>query len=238
MIVSWNWLKDYVSLDMTPEELAHRFAMSGLNHEETTQASDDWAIDLEVTSNRPDCLSHIGIAREAAVLYGKELRLPKAEPKASGRRAADSVRVSIECPDLCWHYSARILRGVKIAASPAWLRKRLEAIGLASVNNVVDVTNYVLMECGQPLHAFDLAKLAGPEIIVRRSRSGETFEAINHKTYELPVDTCVIADARRAVALAGVMGGAETEVSGSTTDLLIESAEFAPRAIRATARRL
>ena len=146
--------------------------------------------------------------------------------------------MTLECPNLCPRYTARVVRGVKIGPSPQWLISRLATIGIAAINNVVDITNYVLMECGQPLHAFDLAKLEGGEIIVRAARPGEPFEAINHKTYELEAGMCVIADRRRAVALGGVMGGADTEVSSATTDLLIESAEFDPVSIRATARRL
>ena len=127
---------------------------------------------------------------------------------------------------------------MRIRPSPAWLAARLATIGIAAINNVVDATNYVLMECGQPLHAFDLARLAGREIIVREARKGEQFAAINHKTYELEPEMCVIADRDRAVALGGVMGGADSEVSSSTTELLIESAEFDPMSIRRTARQL
>ena len=146
--------------------------------------------------------------------------------------------MTLDCPALCPRYTARVIRGVRVRPSPAWLAARLATIGIAAINNVVDATNYVLMECGQPLHAFDLAKLAGREIIVREARKGEQFAAINHKTYELEPGMCVIADRDRAVALGGVMGGAESEVSTATTELLIESAEFDPMSIRRTARRL
>ncbi len=238
MIVSWNWLKDFVELDVTPDELAHRFAMSGLNHEDTKPVGDDFAIDLEVTSNRPDCLGHIGVAREAAVLYGRQLKLPAASPAESSTPVADLVGVRIDCPDLCYRYTARVIRGAKIGPSPKWLADRLEAIGIAVINNIVDITNYVLMECGQPLHAFDFAKLNGQEIIVREARDGEAFLAIDHKTYKLEPGMCVIADKTTGVALGGVMGGAETEISSATTDLLIEAAEFNSVSIRGTARTL
>jgi phenylalanyl-tRNA synthetase beta chain len=238
MIVSWNWLKQYVDLDMTADELTARLMMAGLNHESTTTVSDDVAIDLEVTSNRPDCLGHLGIAREVAVLWQRELRLPAAKP-AEGRTAvADLAAVAIEAPELCRRYTARLIRGVKVGPSPAWLANRLRTIGMAVINNVVDVTNYVLMECGQPLHAFDHARLREGRIVVRTSRPGEKFVAIDHRTYDLPPGTCVIADAARAVALGGVMGGAETEVSAATRDVLLESADFAPLAIRNAARKL
>ncbi|MEX0817949.1 MAG: phenylalanine--tRNA ligase subunit beta, partial [Pirellulaceae bacterium] len=219
-------------------EFEQRLMMAGLNHEGTESVDDDLAIDLEVTSNRPDCLGHLGVAREAAVLFGKALTIPKPAPAEGAASVADLVSVRIACPELCYRYTARVIRGVKIGPSPDWLVSRLKTIGIASVNNVVDITNYVLMECGQPLHAFDLAKLAGPEIIVREARQGEEFLAIDHKTYTLEPGMCVIADASRAVALGGVMGGADSEVSEATVDLLIESAEFSPVSIRGTARSL
>ncbi len=238
MLVSWNWLKEYVDLDVSHDELVERLSMSGLNHEGSKQVGDDVQIDLEVTSNRPDCLGHIGVAREISVLNQTPLKTREPQPVESGPPISDLTKVTIQCPDLCYRYSARVIRGVKIGPSPQWLVDRLGAIGVAAVNNVVDVSNYVMMECGQPLHAFDFSKLAGPEIIVREAIPGELFEAINHKTYELQSGTCVIADAQRSVALGGVMGGAETEISEQTKDLLIEAADFAPMSIRTTARSL
>ena len=239
MIVSWNWLKEYVDLEMDVAELAHRLAMSGLNHESTERVDDDWAIDLEVTSNRPDCLGHIGIAREVAVLWDLPLMLPDPQPSAAGSDDIKSLaNVSVTCPDLCTRYTARVIRGVTIGPSPAWLVNRLRTLGINAVNNVVDISNYVTMECGQPLHAFDLNALQGREIIVRRAAEGEPFEAIDHREYKLDPNMCVIADARFPVALGGVMGGVNSEVGPKSTDLLIESAEFAPLSIRTTARKL
>ncbi|HEV2970029.1 MAG TPA: phenylalanine--tRNA ligase subunit beta [Pirellulales bacterium] len=238
MIVSFNWLKDYAAIDVPAEELTRRLMLAGLNHEETSRIGEDLAIDLEVTSNRPDCLGHIGIAREAAVLLSRQLKLPEAKPREGKAIAAELTRVTLDCTTLCPRYTARVIRGVKVGPSPTWLVARLATLGIAAINNVVDITNYVLMETGQPLHAFDLAKLEGREIIVRAARPCEPFEAINHKSYELEAGMCVIADRRRAVAIGGVMGGADTEVSAGTADLLIESAEFASVSIRATARRL
>jgi phenylalanyl-tRNA synthetase beta chain len=256
MLVSWNWLKQYVTLDMPLAELERRLMMAGLNHESTEEIGGDLAIDLEVTSNRPDCLGHIGIAREIAVLWGKELKVPPALPPEGKTPVEQLAKVRIDCPDLCLRYTARVICGVKVAPSPAWMARRLETVGLTPINNVVDVSNYVLMECGQPLHTFDYGKLKGAskgdspifasqksgqsprEIIVRRPLPGETMEAIDHKTYELGPEMCVIADAEEAVAIGGVMGGAKTEVSDSTTDILVEAAEFDPVSIRNTARRL
>ena len=238
MIVSWNWLKEYVDLQWTPDEVARRLMMAGLNHESTDKVDGDLAIDLEVTSNRPDCLGHIGVAREISVLFETPLSLPAALPPAGGAPVQELARVRIDCPELCYRYTARVVRGVKIGPSPDWLAQRLRTLGLAVVNNVVDITNYVMMECGQPLHAFDFAKLARRQIIVREARPGEAFQAIDHRTYTLQPGMCVIADAASPVALGGVMGGAESEVSAGTTELLIESAQFSPLSIRTTARKL
>src|SRR5262245_24650857 len=250
MIVSWNWLNDLVPLKVTPAELVERLMMVGLNHESTEQLGNDWAIDLEVTSNRPDCLGHIGIAREAAVLLGVPLQFSdadlskcsKAAPSSEPHRIADDLRnyaaVDVACPDLCPRYTARVIRGVKVANAPSQMAMRLATVGQPVINNIVDITNYVLMECGQPLHAFDFHKLAGRKILVRRAKVGEQFQAIDHKTYTLDSEMCVIGDADKAVALGGVMGGADPEVSAQTTDVLIEAAQFAPLSIRSTARKL
>ncbi len=193
--------------------------------------------ELEITPNRPDCLSHLGVARELAALAKKPLkgRAHYGETQTPLRPAkAEEVRLeSATCP--C--YTARILRGVKVGESPAWLRQRLESIGLRPINNVVDVTNYALMETGQPLHAFDLAKLDGG-IVVRNARAGETFLALDGKEYALETDDLVIAEANKAVAIGGVMGGEDSGVTETTTDVLLEAAYFAPSAIRRTARRL
>jgi phenylalanyl-tRNA synthetase beta chain len=238
MIVSVDWLSDYVRMDLLPEEIAHRLTMAGLNLESVEPADGDTAIDLEVTSNRPDCLGHIGIAREIGVLTRQELSIPSAGLPEGRTPASGAVAVTIECPDLCPAYTARVLRCVKIGASPEWMQRRLRAIGVTPINNVVDATNYVLMECGQPLHAFDLGKLSGGRIIVRRARAGETLKAIDHREYPLSSDMCVIADAVRPVAIGGVMGGADTEITPQTRDILIEVANFQPLSIHHTARSL
>ncbi len=238
MIVSWNWLKDYVELSMSVDQLTERLTLTGLNLEGVSKAGDDTAIDLEVTSNRPDCLGHIGVAREVAILWDGNLQIPRAKPQAKGPQVDSLASVSVECPELCPRYTARVIRGVKIGPSPKWLADRLRTVGIAVINNVVDISNYVLLECGQPLHTFDFAKLTAGKIIVRRAKAGEKFVAINHQAYELNPDACVIADAEKAVALGGVMGGATSEVSEATTDLLIEAADFSPLSVRNTARRL
>jgi phenylalanyl-tRNA synthetase beta chain len=238
MLVCWEWLTQYVDLKVDVDYLANRFAMTGLNHESTERVGSDTVVDLEVTSNRGDCLGHIGVAREAAVILQTELRIPTAQPACGSRAVHELIEVVNEFPDGCPRYTARIIQGVQVGPSPAWLQRRLAAIGIASVNNVVDVTNYVMMECGQPLHAFDLQHLRGQQVVIRRAKEKETLEAIDHRTYQLDSQMVVIADAQRAVAIGGVMGGADSEVSATTTDLLIEAAAFEPLAVRRAARLL
>ena len=238
MIISTNWLAEYVSLSVSADALVERLLLSGLNHESTRMIGSDTAIEIEVTSNRPDCLGHIGVAREAAVLFARPLHIPDPRLQEAAVAAAADIAVEILEPEICPFYSARVIKGVRVGPSPQWLVDRLATVGVASVNNVVDVTNYVMLECGQPLHAFDLAKIRGGRVIVRRALPGEPFTAINHKTYPLTDAMGVIADAEGAVALAGVMGGAGTEIASDTTDILLESAQFAPLSVRAAARGL
>ena len=239
MLVSWDWLAQYVSLDgVSVEALTDRLTMSGLNLEEYEAFGKDWVIDLEVTSNRPDCLGHFGVAREVAVLLERDLNLPTALVPTSAEPVTNHFAVDIREPELCSQYHARLIRGVKIGPSPAWLQQRLQAVGIACVNNVVDITNYVMLECSQPLHAFDARKLQGGQVIVRRAQNGEKFKAINQKDYVLTPEMCVIADGQRVLALAGVMGGFDTEISTTTQDVLIEAASFAPLSVRNTARKL
>lgn len=241
MIVSQDWLAQYVDLakaGITVEQLTHKLTMSGLNLEEFHPVGQDVAIDLEVTSNRPDCLGHIGIAREVSVLFDIPLNIPAAAVDQAAAAVCEAVAVSIECADLCHEYHARLIRGVKIGPSPAWLTNRLAAVGINSVNNVVDITNYVMMECGQPLHAFDFDKLNDGQIIVRRALPGEKMKAIDQRDYLLTEDMCVIADAKRPVAIAGVMGGLDTEIGDDTINVLIETASFASLSVRSTARLL
>ena len=198
----------------------------------------DTLLELEVTPNRPDLLSHVGMARETAALTGKPLKGPGAHSESTTPTAiATEEQIKISAPDSCPFYTGRWIRGVKVGPSPAWLGEKLEAIGLRPINNIVDITNYVLMEMGQPLHAFDLAKLDGG-IDVRLASEGEKFLALDGETYDLEPADLVIADAQKAVAIGGVMGGEDSGVTETTTDVLLEAAYFTPSVVRRTARRL
>ena len=240
MNVSLEWLGEFLPGDLTSERAAEALTHGGFPVESITRHGSDTVLDVEVTSNRGDCLSHVGVARELAALTGRELRDPQpATPESGGAPDVTSLTsVKIEAPDLCPHYTARVLRNVKVAASPPWLSRRLEAVGLRPINNVVDVTNYVMFETGQPLHAFDFDKLDGRRIVVRRARRGEKLVSIDGRERELTADMLVIADAARPVALAGVMGGRDSEVSAGTANVLLESARFDPLSVRKTSRAL
>jgi phenylalanyl-tRNA synthetase beta chain len=195
-------------------------------------------LDVEITPNRGDWVSMLGMAREVRALFGGPLRLPPHAPSEGSRAAVDDARIAIDDKDGCHRYVARVVRGVTIGPSPAWLASRLEAAGMRAINVVVDVTNLVLLEYGQPLHAFDLSTLRGAEIRVRRAVEGEKLATLDGESRALHPDDLVIADAERAIAIAGVMGGAETEVRPTTRDILIESAWFAPARVRRTSKRL
>jgi phenylalanyl-tRNA synthetase beta chain len=238
MIVSWNWLTDYLRLDMSVEVLTERLALTGMNLESIADVGGDIAIDLEVTSNRPDCLGHLGIAREISVVFDKEFRVPDPRPATEGEPVASRTGVTVEEGELCPRFTARLVSGVTIGESPWWLRRRLETIGVRPISNIVDVTNYVMFECGQPLHAYDLDRLDEHRLIVRRARPGETLTAINNRVYALDPEMLVIADASRPVGLAGVMGGLESEIGFDTTNVLIEAAQFEAMSVRRTSRAL
>jgi phenylalanyl-tRNA synthetase beta chain len=237
MLIPIPWLRDYVSFDLDVAALAERLTMAGLEVEEIHETADGTVLDIYVTPNRGDCLSLVGVAREVAAITGGTWRGPEFRLRADGP-AEPGLTVTIEDPDLCPRYAARVIRGVKVGESPAWLQGRLRAAGLRPISGVVDVTNYVMLELGQPLHAFDLSTLREGRIGVRRARPNETITTIDGTAVMLEPDMLVIADAGRPVAIAGVMGGLETEVTASTTDLLLESAHFSPASVRRTARRI
>ncbi|HWV38362.1 MAG TPA: phenylalanine--tRNA ligase subunit beta [Vulgatibacter sp.] len=197
---------------------------------------DDVVFEINATPNRPDWLSHLGVARELVALSGTRLRAVDASPREAGAKARERFSVEVERPDLCGRYAARVVEGVAFGPSPRWMRKRLEACGMRSLGNLIDVTNYVLLETGQPLHAFDLDRVAGRSIVVRAAREGERLRTLDGVERALAPDELVIADAEKPLVLAGVMGGADAEVGEGTTRVLLESAWFDPSSVRRTSR--
>jgi phenylalanyl-tRNA synthetase beta chain len=238
MLISSNWLRELTGTKLSAEEIRDRLTNVGLAVDAVESRGDDSVLDVEVPSNRGDCLSHVGIARELAVSEESKVQSPMSQVQNAGGKTGDFASVEISDPDLCPRYAARIVRGVKIAPSPEWLAKKLESIGQRPINNVADITNYVLHELGQPLHAFDLDKLTEHRIVVRRAVAGEKITTLDGVERELDKAMLVIADAQKPVAVAGVMGGEESEISNATTDVLIESAYFNPGSVRRTARKL
>jgi len=238
MKVLYPWLKDFVGLTAPASDLRSRLSLAGIAIDAIDETSAGPVLDAEITSNRPDCLGHYGIAREAATIYRLPLKPVHPQLKESSEKVASVARVDIEAPDLCGRFTARVLRGVKIQPSPDWLRQRLEAIGQNSINNVVDVTNYVMFDLGHALHAFDLDRLAEHLIIVRRARPGEKLRTLDGIERTLTKDMCVVCDPQRALAVGGVMGGADSEISFSTRNILIECAWFDPISIRRTSKAL
>ena len=238
MKISLDWLRDYVDTELSADEIGDILSNLGFPIESTEQVGDDTMLDVEVTSNRGDCLSHIGIARELAAATGKELKIPAIDLSESDKEASSMVQVKIHEPALCNRYTARVIEGVKVGPSPEWMQKRLETIGVRSINNIVDVTNYVMMETGQPTHAFEYDEIGGQTIIVRRAANGEQLISIDETQCKLSDSMLVIADEKNPVAMAGVMGGLDSEVSDATTTVLLEAAHFEPVTIRGTARKL
>jgi len=262
MRVPLEWLQDYVAVDGPPEVIAEQLAGVGLGVEAVDRAGEDVVLDLEITSNRPDWMSLLGVAREAAVLLKRPVRYPRgyagrstrldrravgarsaraaaaSKGAGTGATAADLAQVEVQDPAGCPRFTATVIEGVRVGASPEWMRRRLESAGVRAINNVVDVTNYVMLETGQPMHAFDYDKVAGRRLVVRRARRGETLETLDEITRTLDDTMLVVADAARAVSVAGVIGGRDTEIGLATTRVLLEAAYWDPPTIARTARRL
>jgi phenylalanyl-tRNA synthetase beta chain len=238
MKVLYNVLTEFADIKAAPADLASRLSLAGVAIDSVEDSAAGPVLDAEVTANRPDCLGHYGIAREVAAIYRAQLKPVQPKLKEVGDKAADATHVEIESAELCGRFTARVLRGVKVQPSPDWLRQRLEAMGQKSINNVVDVTNYVMFELGQPLHAYDFDKLNERRIIVRRARLSEKLRTLDGAERTLTKDMCVIADATRAIGIGGVMGGADTEIGFSSRNILLEAAWFDPISVRRTAKAL
>jgi phenylalanyl-tRNA synthetase beta chain len=238
MLFSLDWLRSLVALDADPGSVAEALTARGLTVDALSVAEGDHVLDVDVPANRPDCLGHLGLARELAGAFEAPLAARPAPLVGDGDGIEAAVRVEIDDPDLCGRYTARLVRDVRLGPSPDWVVKRLGACGLRSINNVVDASNLVMLELGNPIHFFDLERLEGATVRIRRAASGETLTTLDGVERMLDTEMLVIADERRPIALAGVMGGADTEIGISTMDVLIEAAWFLPSSVRATSRRL
>jgi len=238
MKISISWLKEFVDVSLPLPQLLDRMTMIGLVAEHWEEREDDVVVDVETYANRPDTLGHLGIAREIGAMLQlplKERHWPLTELTV---RTSELVDVQILDEDLCPRYCGIVVKGVNVAPSPDWLRRRIEAMGLKPINNIVDVSNYVLYATAQPIHAFDLARIAGPRIVIRRAKKGESIRTLEGKDAVLSPEMLVIADEKRPVAIAGVIGGQESAVSSSTQDVFIESAYFDPVSVRKTGKAL
>lgn len=239
MKISYSWIKDFMDIKLSPDKLAKELTMAGLSVDSLGRTGDDWTYDIEVVSNRPDWLSARGIAREVAAITDSKIKnssykIAKINPPAKGKKT--DLDIDIKDKKGCSFYYGNLINGVKVAESPEWLKKKLTAVGLRPINNVVDITNYCLIEFGQPLHAFDFDKLKGSKIVVRRAKKSEKIKVIDGTEKNLSEDILVIADAQRPVAVAGIMGGMDTEVNAATKNILLESAFFDPVLIRRGSR--
>jgi len=238
MTVSYNWLQSYFKSPLPkPEKLAEILTMHSFEVESVEKKGSDYVLNIDVLPDRAgDCLSHLGIARELSVLLDKKMIVPSFKLKESKEKIKDYLSVNVESKD-CLRYTARVLTNVKVKPSPKWLKDRLEACGQNSINNVVDATNYIMLETSQPLHAFDYEK-TGKEIIVRKARKGEKLLTLSDKEYVLDENTLLIADSKKALALAGIKGGKSAEITEKTETIVLESANFNHKLISQTARKL
>jgi len=239
MKLSRDWLNDYVDLSgVSDEQLAERMTEIGHAIEAMERHGEDTVVDAEITTNRIDAMSHAGMAKELAAAFGRPSSPSPGAAGEGGRRPGEGVSISIDAPEMCTRFSARVIRGVKIKPSPEKIQRRLEAVGLRPISNVVDVTNYVMLALGHPMHAYDLNLVADQKIIVRAGKKGESIKCLDNVVRTIDPETCVIADGKGPTGLGGIIGGFNSEIRDTTTNLLLECAAFTPSVIRRTARRL
>ena len=237
MKFSRQWLNDYVDLsDLSDDQLGVRLTEIGHAVESTEQHGDDTVFDLEITTNRVDAMSHLGMARELAAAIGRSAKTPAST--VAGATASAPPTIRIDAPEMCSRYTALVIRNIVVKPSSPLVARRLEEVGLRPINNIVDITNYVMLALGHPLHAFDLDRVGGQTITVRRGTAGETMKSLDGEMRKIDADTVVIADAQRPVGLGGIIGGYESEITPATKNVLLECAWFDPSTIRRTARRL
>lgn len=238
MLVPISWLKEYVDIDISVKDLSDKLTMAGFEVEEIKEEDEDTVLQIKVTSNRGDCLSILGVAREVCATLGKNLKLSHLTLKGTTNNLSPLNTVEIKEPDLCPRYCGKIIKNIKVGPAPSWMQKRLISCGVRPINNIVDVTNYVCLDLGQPLHAFDYNTLLGKKIIVRCAEAGEKILTLDDEMRILSSDMLVIADEKRAVAVAGVIGGKETEITDNTKEIFLESAHFKPESVRKTSKDL
>ncbi len=236
MRVSLDWIKEFVDVTASAGDVAHRLTMAGLEIEGMETVGEDVVMEVNVTPNRPDCLNVFGLAREVAALYGLPIKLPASAIPAD--LLPSDVHVDIDAPDLCPRYTGRSIHDVTIRQSPDWMKTRLEKCGIRSINNVVDITNYVLLELGHPLHAFDMAKITGRKIRVAQAGKDRLMTTLDSVERKMPEETLLIWDAAGPVAVAGIMGGEGSSVTETTRDIFLESAYFEPASIRRSSKAL
>jgi len=239
MKISYDWLKDYVDIKKSPEQLAEDLSLFGQEVDSLEKVGDDFVLDIEITPNRGDCLSILGIARELAALYNLKIKTPAFAKATSGKQKLDkTIDIQISTPDICPRFTARIIDNVKIGQSPDWMVKRLESYGFRTLNNIVDITNYVMIATGQPLHAFDYSKIKDGVMNIRQAQKGEEVMTLDGKNHVLPDGTIIIEDKEKIYDLAGIMGGIKSEVDENTKTIVLQGAIFDPVLIRKTSKNL
>jgi phenylalanyl-tRNA synthetase beta chain len=240
MLFSYNWLQSFFKKKLPkPKELAEVLTMHNFEIEGFEKEGTDWTLDINILPNRgPDCFSHLGIAREIAAILNYKLEAEKCFLKETKKKSSDFIGVKVSNKEDCFRYTARVIENVKITPSPVWLQKRLKVLGLKPINNVVDIANYVMLDMGQPLHAFDLEKIEGRKIIVRRAKRGEEIMTLDNERYRLDEDVLVIADSESPMAIAGIKGGKKAEIKKSTENIVLESANFNPKLIRKASKKI
>ncbi|HEB01565.1 MAG TPA: phenylalanine--tRNA ligase subunit beta [Candidatus Portnoybacteria bacterium] len=240
MTISYNWLKEYLPRLPKPAKLAELLTLHSFEVERVSKVAGDWVLEIDVLPNRAhDCLSHLGIAREIAALTGNKLKMPKAKiDEERGERIESLLKVKIKDSKLCPRYTARIIKEIKIKDSPVWLKKHLQAVGVRPINNIVDITNYLMLETGQPMHAFDYDKIKGHQMTVRSARLGERVATLDGQRHKLEPGIIVIEDEQKLIDLAGIMGGQNSQVSNQTKTVVLQAANFDPLSIRRACQKL
>jgi len=240
MKFSYNWLQSFFEKPLPkPEELAELLTMKSFEVEELEKHGDDYILDIDILPNRAhDCLSHYGLAREIAALLNSKLKIQNLKPQLESQKLTDTLNVHIEDKSLCPRYAAYVIEGVSIKDSPNWLQDRLAAMDQKPINNIVDITNYIMWELGQPLHAFDFAKIQGTSMNIRLSKQGEKIETLDGATHNLGDDSIIIEDSSRIIDLAGIKGGVNTQIGENTNKIIFQAAIFDPAHIRHTSQKL